>query len=60
LGYAVGLGYSVRDLLRAGKLELAAIADTFEYAAEWQRNRDQNLARMCVNEYAAAIKKGRR
>jgi hypothetical protein len=57
LGYAIGLGVSPSEFLRAGRIELEAIMQALPYAQEWQDTRDDNLAVRCVNAYAKAVKR---
>jgi hypothetical protein len=57
LGYAAALGIAPAALLRADPVELPLMVAALDHAAQWQHERDQNLARMVINELARALKR---
>jgi len=46
-------------VLRADPVELSLYVEIAKRAAEFQKQRDQSLARMVVNELAAAMRRSR-
>ena len=59
LGIAATYGVSPASLLRADAYERDLLIQAVNHAREEQDRRDQNLARMIVSEYAAAMKRAR-
>lgn len=59
LGHAAALGIAPATVLRADQAELPLLVAALDHAAEWQADRDQQLARLIIHELAQAWKRGR-
>ena len=57
LGHAAALGIAPAQLLRADPVEWSVTVAALDRAAEWQHERDKNLATMIINEYGRALKR---